>query len=181
LVLSGNALWNGIKGAISCRSRSRTVTRSVLRALDIPVLASRRAESPHGQGRARVARGFEDRRSGDHLPVSGTGVGRCIVNTLAPGRRPGWWKRATCDTLAQMGTGVRGSRSIFCRGDWRHGASPGEVGAKSAGYPPRVQGLMVVHTETSTGSPGGSRAPRRSTRRNIPLVAGRHTLSVLDP
>src|SRR4030088_468386 len=87
------------------------------------------------------------------FPSSGTGAWEaCIVNTLSPGDKVLMVETGHFATLWRQMAARWGVEVDFLPGDWRHGASPGEVGAKLAqdtGH--EIKGVMVVHNETSTG------------------------------
>jgi alanine-glyoxylate transaminase / serine-glyoxylate transaminase / serine-pyruvate transaminase len=127
----------------------------VLRAMDMPVIDHRSAEFAELgkavlQGSQKV---FKTAGPVIIFPSSGTGAWEaCIVNTLSPGDKVLMVETGHFATLWRQMAARWGIEVDFLPGDWRHGASPGEVGAKLAqdtGH--EIKAVMVVHNETSTG------------------------------
>jgi len=86
-------------------------------------------------------------------PSSGTGAWEAaIVNTLSPGDRILMAETGHFATLWQKMARSFGLEVEFLPGDWRHGASPDEIGVRLAEDRDRsIRAVMVVHNETSTG------------------------------
>ena len=86
-------------------------------------------------------------------PSSATGAWEAaLVNTLSPGNQvlgfeTGHFAVRWANVARNLGLEV-----ILAPGDWRHGVDPEEVEARLAeDRAHRIQAVMVVHTETSTG------------------------------
>ncbi len=86
-------------------------------------------------------------------PASGTGAWEAaIVNALSPGDRVLMFETGQFATLWQTMARRLGLDVQFVAGDWRHGVDPAQVEALlCADRPQRIQAVMVVHNETSTG------------------------------
>ncbi|ABQ29025.1 pyridoxal-phosphate-dependent aminotransferase family protein [Acidiphilium cryptum] len=127
----------------------------VLRAIDMPTIDHRGPE--FGRLGLEVIEGCKAVfRTGNPViiyPSSGTGAWEAaILNTLSPGDRvlvaetghfATLWGRMAAKLKLEVET---------IPGDWRHGADPGEIGARLAEDRGHViKAVMVVHNETSTG------------------------------
>ncbi len=127
----------------------------VLRAMDFPTIDHRGPE--FGRLGLEVLDGcktvFQTKNPVVIYPSSGTGAWEAaIVNTLSPGDKVLMAETGHFATLwRKMANNLR-LETDFLPGDWRHGASPKEIGAKLAeDRAHTIKAVMVVHNETSTG------------------------------
>jgi alanine-glyoxylate transaminase/serine-glyoxylate transaminase/serine-pyruvate transaminase len=127
----------------------------VLRAMDMPTIDHRGPE--FAQMGLEVIEGckavFRTANPVVIYPSSGTGAWEAaIVNTLAPGD-----KVLMCETghFASLWKALAERFKLevdFLPGDWRHGASPEQIGSRlAADAAHTIKAVMVVHNETSTG------------------------------
>jgi len=87
------------------------------------------------------------------FPASGTGAWEAaLVNTLSPGDKVLMFETGHFATLWRTMAENLGLDVDFVSGDWRHGVDPQVVEAKlNEDHQRQIQGVMVVHNETSTG------------------------------
>ncbi len=133
----------------------------VLRAIDRPTIDHR---SPDFAALAtNVLEGCRSifQTSGPVLifPSSGTGAWEAaIVNTLSPNDQVLMFETGQFAVLWQALAKKLGLKVDFVPGDWRHGVAPEEVHARlSADRKREIKAVMVVHSETATGT--ASRIP----------------------
>jgi alanine-glyoxylate transaminase/serine-glyoxylate transaminase/serine-pyruvate transaminase len=86
-------------------------------------------------------------------PASGTGAWEaCIANALSPGDRVLLAETGAFSNLWAELTRKLGIEVEVIPGDWRSGADPDEIERRlNADKERRIQAVMVVHNETSTG------------------------------
>src|ERR1700749_2640462 len=128
----------------------------VLRAMDMPVIDHRSAESAE-LGKAVFAgcqKIFQTRGPVIIFPSSGTGAWEAaIVNTLSPGDKVLMVETGQFATLWRNMAARWGIDVEFMPGDWRHGADPAAIEARlSQDRAHTIKAVMVVHNETSTGA-----------------------------
>ena len=128
----------------------------VLRAISMPTIDHRGPEFAAlvTDLLPRVSRVFGTTQPVIIYPSSGTGAWEAaLVNTLSPG------DRVVCFDTGQFAVLWRdmalklGLEVTTIDGDWRHGASPEKLAATLAADRERaIKGVLVVHSETSTGA-----------------------------
>jgi alanine-glyoxylate transaminase/serine-glyoxylate transaminase/serine-pyruvate transaminase len=86
-------------------------------------------------------------------PASGTGAWEAaIVNVLSPGDKVLMYESGHFAVLWRQLAKRWGLEVEFIPGDWRHGASPGEIQARLVRDKTQaIKAVMVIHNETSTG------------------------------
>jgi alanine-glyoxylate transaminase/serine-glyoxylate transaminase/serine-pyruvate transaminase len=127
----------------------------VLRAMDMPAMDHRGAEFAElgFDILAGLQRVFRTRQPVIVYPSSGTGAWEAaIVNTLSPGDKV---LMAETGQFAVLWRGIADKFKLdvdFLAGDWRHGADVEQIEARlAADRQHRINAVMVVHNETSTG------------------------------
>src|SRR4051794_26311548 len=98
------------------------------------------------------------------FPGSGTGAWEAaLVNTLSPGDRVLAYETGQFSTLWTKVARNLGLTVDYIPGDWRHGANPMTIGARLAeDHNHDIKAVMVVHSETSTGTVSDVAAVRRA-------------------
>ena len=127
----------------------------VLRAIDRPTIDHRSREFARLgrdvlEGMQRI---FKTRGHVFIYPASGTGAWEAaLVNTLSPGDRVLMFETGHFATLWRMMAVRFGLDVDFVPGDWRNGVDPDLVAERlSDDRERRIQAVLVVHNETSTG------------------------------
>src|SRR5271156_6148915 len=138
----------------------------VLRAMDMPVIDHRSAEFAElgkqvFEGCQKI---FQTKGPVIVFPSSGTGAWEAaIVNTLSPGDKVLMVETGHFATLWQKMAKKLAIEVEFMAGDWRHGASAAEIGAKlEADKGHSIKAVCVVHNETSTGVVSNIAAVRKA-------------------
>jgi alanine-glyoxylate transaminase/serine-glyoxylate transaminase/serine-pyruvate transaminase len=127
----------------------------VLRAMDQPVIDHRSAEfaTLGAEVLEGVRKVFQTASPVVLYPASGTGAWEAaIVNTLSPGDRVLLFETGHFSQLWRQVAEKFGIQVDYVPGNWRRGASAGELEARLAADRDRsIKAVLVVHNETSTG------------------------------
>lgn len=138
----------------------------VLRAMDRPVIDHRGAE--FAKLAAEVLEGirpiFQTAGPVVIYPSSGSGAWEAaIVNTFSPGDRVLMFETGHFSNLWREIALRMGLQVDYVPGNWRRGASPGELEKRlSEDKDHSIKAVMVVHNETSTGATSRISEIRRS-------------------
>lgn len=127
----------------------------VLRAMAGPVMDHRGQEFARmaAQVLENIRAVFQTKGPVVMYPSSGTGAGEAaLVNTLSPGDRVLMFETGHFSQLWQQVGGKLGLQVDYVPGNWRRGASPGDVQARlGADERHNIKAVVVVHNETSSG------------------------------
>src|SRR5271156_5804635 len=127
----------------------------ILRAIAQPVMDHRSAEFAELGREVLAGLGpiFQTRGSVLIYPASGTGAWEAsLVNTLSPGDRVLLFETGHFSQLWRQLAEKLGIHLEYVAGNWRRGASAGELEDRLASDKThQLRAVLVVHNETSTG------------------------------